>query len=67
MEEDLILENQIKEVSELSHYQMCYMWRFQKGKSDYFDNTKEISKYFSDRLFKHFGGFTPEISKQLGW
>jgi hypothetical protein len=55
------------EVDELSHYSMCYMWRFGKGNPAYFDSTNPISSYFKDRLFVHFGGFTPEISKQIGW
>jgi len=55
------------EVDKLSHYDMCLMWRKGTGNRAYFDNTNPISKYFTDRLFQHFGGFTPEISKQIGW
>jgi hypothetical protein len=67
MKKELTLSEQIEILNELTQYQMCYMWRFHVGNPDYFDNTKEISKSFSHRLFNHFGGFTPEISKQLGW
>jgi len=55
------------EVDKLSHFEMCKMWRSGNANPAYFDNTNPISKYFSDRLFGHFGGFTPEISKQIGW
>ena len=56
------------EIDQLTHVEMCNMWRFGSRQSPcYFDNTNPISKYFSDRLFVHFGGFTPEISKQISW
>jgi MoxR-like ATPase len=55
------------EVDTLTHEQMCRMWRFSSGNPKYFDNREPISEYFKDRLFQHFGGFTPEISKQIGW
>ena len=55
------------EIDSLTHFEMCRMWRFGKGNPEYFDARNPISTYFTDRLFKHFGGFTPEISKQLGW
>lgn len=57
------------DIDNMSHYEMCRMWRFQPVGvlHPYFDSTNPISDYFYDRLFKHFGGFTPEISKQLGW
>ncbi len=52
-----------KRIDAMSHYALCHRWRF--GGSD--DLTMgDTGKYFSDRLFKHFGGFTPEISKSLG-
>ena len=55
-------------VDEMSHFEMCRLWRFGTvGSSPYFDNSHPISEYFQHRLFKHFGGFTPKISKQLGW
>lgn len=53
------------EIDMLSHYDMCRIWRFAKSGDPYISG--EIGQYFKDRLFNHFGGFTPEISKSLGW
>lgn len=57
------------DIDKMSHEQMCFMWRFNPTHvlHPYFDNSNPISEYFSNRLFKHFGGFTPEISKRIGW
>ncbi len=57
------------EVDKMTHVEMCSLWRFHTSDSysPYFDSTHPICGYFKDRLFKHFGGFTPEISKQIGW
>lgn len=55
------------EVDSFTHEEMCSMWRFGSSRTIFFDNTTLISKYFQDRLFVHFGGFTPEISKKIGW
>lgn len=55
------------EIDGLSHFQMCSMWRKGTGNKAFFDSSNPISAYFRDRLFKHYGGFTPEISKQIGW
>lgn len=54
----------LKEIEQASHEQLCRWWRFlpigsyPEGKAG--DRLKE-------RLFKEYGGFTPEISKSLGW
>lgn len=54
-----------KRIDEMSHYAMCRIWRF--GTSDHqFLAEGEVGDYFQERLFKHHGGFTPEISKSLG-
>ena len=61
-------DNELKqEIDKLTHEEMCYMWRFGKGNPAYFDSRNPISEYFRDRLFNHFGGFTSEISKKIGW
>ena len=58
-----------EDIDKMSHYEMCRMWRFSPSDElhPYFDRTNPISEYFYNRLFNYFGGFTPEISKQLGW
>lgn len=62
---DIISEK--AEIDNLSHEEMCRHWRFGTGKRIWFDSTNELAGYFKDRLFNHFGGFTPEISKRIGW
>ncbi len=62
-----LTEQQKQEIDKLTHVEMCRAWRFGNGKPEWFDNTCEASKYFTERLFNHFGGFTPEISKKLGF
>ena len=61
------IEELKKEIDNLSHEEMCRHWRFKTGKPIWFDSTNELSAYFRTRLFVHFGGFTPEISKRIGW
>jgi hypothetical protein len=51
----------------MEHYEMCMLWRFAPSGHPYFDKTLPYAEIFKERLFKHFGGFTPEISKSLGW
>jgi hypothetical protein len=60
-------ENYKEEIDNLTHEEMCNYWRNGGGNPIWFDVREESSKYFHDRLFKHFGGFTPEISKKVGW
>ena len=52
-------------IDTLSHYAMCVLWRFADTGNPMLQD--EIGQYFKNRLFDHYGGFTPEISKQLGW
>lgn len=60
-------ENWKQEIDNLTHEQMCDYWRNGGGNPNWFDRREESSIYFYDRLFKHFGGFTPEISKKIGF
>lgn len=55
------------EIDALSHLDMCRYWRFGCGKSVWFDSTHPASTYFKERLFIKLGGFTPAISKEIGW
>lgn len=62
------------EIREMDHYTMCYNWRMMKtGTHIYFrkdliaSTGMSLGDIYTDRLFKHFGGFTPEISKSIGW
>lgn len=63
------MENNIeqlkKEIDQMSHEKLCHLWRFGDDSNKYLIG--EVGKYFSDRLFNHFGGFNPSISKKIGW
>ena len=54
-----------KEIDGMSHEALCRYWRFAKCPDPLLQG--EVGEYFKHRLFNHFGGFTPEISKKLGW
>ena len=55
-------------IENMDHFTMCQLWRFAPSGSEiYFRNDLPTGCAFKKRLFEHFGGFTPEISKALGW
>lgn len=62
-----LTEEDKKEIDALNHEDMWRHWRFGTGKQKWLDSRHPASKYFHDRLFSHFGGFTHEISKRIGW
>jgi len=68
----------IKEVNEADRYQICKWWRFLPSpgfravdkSSAEFTKVMDAEKPIMDRIaerFKEMGGFTPEISKAMGW
>lgn len=65
MNEETEAEHMAK-IGQMSHYDMCALWRHATSGHPYFNTTLPYYKVFKARLFKHFGGFTPEISKALG-
>lgn len=61
------IEKALKTINELDHYTMCRYWRFAPpGTEIFFRSDLPTGEAFKKRLFEHFGGFTPQISKQLG-
>ena len=54
-------------INSMGHYDMCALWRHAPAGHPYFDSNGSYSEAFRKRLFDHFGGFTPEISKDLSW
>lgn len=52
-------------IDAMSHVDLCKKWRFGLSGDPLLQG--EAGTYLSDRLFKHFGGFTPEVSKSIGW
>lgn len=55
------------EIDALTHEEMCRMWRFGTMKIEWRTSGFTACEYFKERLFTHFGGFTAEISKRIGW
>jgi len=55
----------IDKINQMGHFEMCSLWRFAPSGHPYFDDRLPYFRIFANRLFKHFGGFTPEISKAL--
>lgn len=52
------------EIDAMSQEELCKKWRFAPAGDPMFKD--EAGKYFADRLEEK-GGFSPEISKRLGW
>ncbi len=51
-------------IDRMSQEQMAAKWRFAPIGDPMFQG--EVGDYFTER-FKSLGGFTPEISKRVGW
>lgn len=65
--EDYSLTNNeaAERINKMSHAELAHAWRFAPSPSPYLRG--EAGRRLGERLFKEFGGFTPEISKQIGW
>ena len=66
----------LEEVAEASHEQVCRWWRFLDSPGQGYIGLEEFDTHVAadaeimDAIFKrltYFGGFTPEISKLIGW
>lgn len=56
-----------EDIAKLSRIEMAKLWRFAPSGHPYFDlRYAEIHEEFKKR-FADLGGFSPEISKQIGW
>ncbi len=53
-----------QQIDNMSQYEMAYMWRFSVSGEPLLQG--DTGDYFSE-IFQKKGGFTPEISKTLGW
>jgi hypothetical protein len=53
-------------IDKLSREEMCRLWRFAPSGHVYFISGTEVHEHF-DKRFKELGGFSPEISKKIGW
>jgi hypothetical protein len=63
-------EEEIKQmeaqIEAMTQYDMCLRWRFAKSGDPFFRRDLPLFEKFNKR-FKELGGFTPEISKDIGW
>ena len=59
-------ERIIEIINNMSQMEMAWIYRFSPLGHPYFDNQLPYSKVFHKR-FDALGGFTPEISKALGF
>lgn len=55
-----------QQIDNMTHMEVCSLWRFGKVGHPFLDSSNESSQYFVTK-FKELGGFTSEISKELGW
>lgn len=60
------ITRQIEEINAMSHEAMCRLWRFAPPGHPWFRNDLPFFQVFNERL-QSLGGFTPEISKRIGW
>lgn len=58
-------EDQRRQIDGMSRYEMCKLWRFAEVGEPLLQG--EAGDHFKERLFGVLGGFSPEISKSLGW
>jgi len=59
-------EEMKKAIDNMTHMEMCSLYRFAPSGHPYFDSTNPISDYFMEK-YKSKGSMTSEISKQIGW
>jgi hypothetical protein len=59
-------QKKINHINQMSQESMASLWRHAPSGHPYFDSSKPYFKIFEKR-FKELGGFTPAISKSIGW
>jgi len=57
---------EIERINAMSREEMCRLWRNAPSGHPYFDSSKPYYDVFKAR-FDKLGGFSPEISKKIGW
>ncbi|MFV8351592.1 hypothetical protein ACNQHI_01365 [Flavobacterium sp. XS2P14] len=60
------IDKALVEIETLDRYTMCKYWRFAPPGTEIYFLEPIVFTAFHKRLFIDFGGFTPEVSKQLG-
>jgi hypothetical protein len=62
--EEIEIEKEI--INNLTHEELCRIWRFAPPSHPYFRKELPLFKYFNER-YKKMGGMTSEMSKRIGW
>jgi len=60
------IETHIQHIETMSHTSMMDLWRFAPAGHPIFDRRYPLYDIFRKR-FDTFGGFTPTVSKEVGW
>lgn len=60
------IATEIEVINNMSHESMCRLWRFAPSGHPFFNSSLPFYNVFKARM-DALGGFTPEISKSLGW
>jgi hypothetical protein len=60
------IEAMKKNIDEMDHMSMATLWRNAPAGHPYFRSDLPLYERFKKR-FESMGGFTPEISKSVGW
>ena len=60
------IEEEKKKIDGMSRYDMAKLWRFARSGHPYFRTDVPLYDYFKKR-FDELGGFSPGISKAIGW
>lgn len=55
-----------KPIDAMTREDMCRLWRYAPPGHPYFKRGTPEQEYFEKR-FNQLGGFSPEISKRIGW
>lgn len=64
--DDKTVEKFKAKIDGLSREDMARLWRFHPSGHPFFDSTTPLAEYFNAR-FQSLGGWTPELSKKIGW
>lgn len=54
-----------EKIDQMTHEELARAWRFEPMEAAFWHG--EVGEYAQKRLFTHFGGIPPHISKKIGW
>lgn len=60
------IQTEIQRINEMNHVQMAHLYRYAPSGHVFFNGNLPLYEAFMKR-FNELGGWTPAISKQVGW